>query len=169
MTGTNTVRQPPAWLDGGQAPTDDFKMDPRCRCIGRQEYFDESVEALEICQSLCVRCPMFQDCVRWTLDNFDRQPYFIYAGMTANVRHKINDGEMDFYDWRQEWHRNAHLAKRARKILKNKLGKRTRKDAELPPCPYCRSPKVQRNGRTPTDKQRYRCGNCRFSFYQEAL
>jgi hypothetical protein len=171
VTGTNTERQPPQWLEGGRRPiNDDFKADPRCRCIGRQEYFDESVEALEVCQSLCVRCSLFQDCTRWTLENYERQPFFIYAGMTASVREKIWMGAVEYYDWRREWHKRYHLAKRARKALKTKLGKRTRKDAELPPCPYCRSPRVHRNGRTPDkSKQRYRCNNCRFSFYQEAL
>jgi len=167
-----TRRRTPIWVRG-QA-TDDFLADQRRPCIGRDEYFQESLEALEVCQGLCVRCPVFQDCTRWTLANYDRQPYYIFAGLTQDVRGRIHAGIEVYYDWRQEW-RKAHLTQRiaARKLRENYQAgerKRARAKAEMPPCPHCgERATVFRNGRQANkpDRQRYHCRTCNKNFLEE--
>jgi|SRR6516162_10185182 len=170
------TRRVPLWVRG--RATDDFLEDPRRLCIGREEFFQETLEALEVCQGLCVRCPVFQDCTRWTLVNYDRQPYFIFAGLTQDVRGRIHAGIENYYDWRQDW-RKAHLSERiaARKLRQNyKAGerKRTQAKVEMPPCPYCdQRDMVCRNGRQVNivlpDRQRYHCRTCNRNFQGEEL
>jgi len=171
-TGTTRRRQPPLWLKGGRRPiTDSFKRDPRCGCIGKRDlYFDDSMEALAVAQSICARCPLFQDCTRWTLDNLDGLEYGIFAGLTPHVRSKIADGE-PYYDWRREWSR-AHYARKLVRARGRKypLGTTSRRRA-VPVCVYCGSDaSVWRNGRNAArTHQRYRCADCRKGFIGEEL
>ena len=153
---------------------DSFKADDRRPCIGRHEYFDDTIEALAVCQSLCVTCPVFQDCTRWTLANYDRQPYFTFAGMNERVRARINTGE-PYYDWRRDWNRRYYTrrkaAKSSRTRYKSGRGKRAQARAEMPPCPICLSHMtVTRYGRDQTTNcQRYHCATCKKTFKGEPL
>jgi len=105
---------PPLWIT---APaTEDFKSDPRCRCIGKQHlYFDDSIEALAACQALCASCPLFQPCTRWTLQNYKLQPFGIFAGLTEHVRARIFYGAEEWYDWRTDWRQRY-----AKKLIKRR-------------------------------------------------
>jgi len=142
-------------------------------CIGhRDTYFDDSLEALEIAQSLCVRCPLFQDCTRWTLS----QPFHyledgIFAGLTPVVRMRILTGKVEYYDWRREWNRRHFARKRARQRLRQVRGKRRAGKTVMPPCATCGSTdNVCRNGMNgPRTRQRYRCTDCQATFYGEEL
>lgn len=163
------TRRTPLWAFG-QA-TSDFLDDSRRPCVGRHEYFQESLEALEVCQGLCVTCPVFQDCTRWTLANYDRQPYYIFAGLTQDVRGRIHAGLESYYDWRKDWHR-THLTERvaARKLRASyQAGERKRAKAktEMPHCPHCgHQDTVCRNGlqEDRQHRQRYHCRTCDKNF-----
>lgn len=156
----------PLWIRGRS--DDSFKADDRRPCIGRHEYFDDTIEALAVCQSLCVTCPVFQDCTRWTLSNYDRDPYFIYAGLTQDVRGRIHAGLESYYDWRKDW-RRTHLTERvaARKLRASYLAgerKRAKAKTEMPHCPHCdHQDAVRRNG-FQDGHQRYHCRTCNKAF-----
>lgn len=166
------TRHTPLWVRGRS--DDSFKTDLRRPCIDRHEYFDTTIEALAVCQSLCVTCPVFQDCTRWTLENYDRQPYFTYAGMPEQVRARINAGE-PYYDWRREWNKRYWTGRKTAKAYRLRSrsgqGKRAQAKAEMPPCPLCLTHlAVTRYGRDQTTNcQRYHCADCRKTFQGESL
>ena len=175
------TRRTPLWVRGRLDP--DFDLDPRRACLtptGRvnELYFDDTIEALAACQAICVRCPVFRDCTRWTLANYEDFPYGIFAGMTEDVRRRIHQSKEVYYDWRQEWNRR-HLNERiaARKLRENyQAGERKRAQAktEMPLCPFChQQATVSRNGRQVnlvlSDRQRYHCRTCNRNFLGEEL
>jgi hypothetical protein len=167
------TRRTPLWIRGRS--DDSFKADLRRPCLDRHEYFDNSIEALAVCQSLCVNCPVFQDCTRWTLANYDRQPYFTYAGMSERVRARINAGE-PYYDWRRDWNKRhrRYTKRRADEIYRVRYrsgrSKRAQAKAEMPPCPICLNHlTVNRSGRDRDSHQRYHCTSCKKTFQGEQL
>jgi hypothetical protein len=148
----------PLWVRGRPSP--DFLSDPRRQCIGKWElFFEESIEALEACQALCLKCPLFQDCTRWALTH-DLE-FGIFAGLTPGVRAKIHAGT-PYVDWRRGW------KQRQRRTPK---GKRTKGQAEKPPCVHCGcQDKIVRYGRSrESNRQRYLCRICRKTFLGEEL
>ena len=170
-----TTRQPPLWLRGEVSTN--FHDDPRKMCRGkRDQFFDESIEGLAACQALCVVCPLFRDCTRWTLSQPVRDLEFgIFAGLTPHVRAQIASGKVEYYDWRQDWHRYHYTKKlaaaKSRQIYKTGRGKAVRTRLSMPPCAYCDDPAgVVRYGRArETSQQRYRCRSCRKTFLGERL
>jgi hypothetical protein len=141
-------------------------------------YFDEGIEALATCQSICVRCPVFRDCTRWALANYENLEYGTFAGLTQDVRRRIYQGKETYYDWRQEWNRRHWKARLAAKTLRERYlaGERKRSLAktDMPPCPLCdQQDYVSRNGRQThrgqPDRQRYHCRNCNRNFQGEEL
>jgi hypothetical protein len=171
----------PLWVRGTIAP--DFFSDPRRACLtptGRPNdlYFDDSIEALAACQAICVTCPLFQDCTRWTLANYPDLPYGIFAGLSEHVRARINAGATQYYDWRREWNNRYYNGRKTqaaqRRLLRSGNGKRHRGKADMPPCPHCgQTEHVCRNGRsinvTRPDRQRHRCTDCQKNFVGEEL
>lgn len=148
----------PLWVRGRPSP--DFLSDPRRMCMGKWElFFSESVEALEACQSLCLKCPLFQDCTRWALTR-DLE-FGTFAGLTPGVRVKIRAGT-PYYDWRRGWNQRNR---------RKPPGKRSRGRGEMPPCVNCETPdKVVRYGRSrESNRQRYWCRTCRKTFLGEQL
>jgi len=88
-------------------------------CIGHRDlFFQESIEALAQCQGLCVKCPLFQDCTRWTLANYEALEFGIFAGLTEQVRARIFYGAEEYYDWRRDWHRSNYTRKLVRRAYK---------------------------------------------------
>jgi hypothetical protein len=157
-------------------PTDLFKRDPRCMCIDHQDiYFSEKWEDFARCQALCVQCPLFKDCTRWTLANYPDLPFGTFAGMHQDLRARIYSGREDYYDWRQDWNRREYVRKVSRAVNRRNqrqgVSKRARKTEELPPCPLCEcSEAVTRWGRDrETNRQLYRCVDCRKQWRGEEL
>lgn len=111
------TRRTPLWSRG--RVSGQFLSDPRRMCLGHeQEYFGETLEALAICQSLCVKCPVFEACTRYALF-YAGEPGMtdgIWAGLTPHVRAKITREENPepYYDWRREWNRKNYTRIRAR-------------------------------------------------------
>jgi hypothetical protein len=174
------TRRTPLWVRGQLDP--DFINDPRRACItptGRPNeiYFDDSIEALAACQAICVRCPVFRDCTRWTLGNYHNLEFGTFAGLTEQIRRRIYEDKEIYYDWRQEWNRRHWSERLAAKTLRDnyRAGQRKRgSKAEMPPCPYCeQQDNVARNGRQANsvlpDRQRYHCRACNRNFQGEEL
>jgi hypothetical protein len=175
------TRRTPLWVRGQLDP--DFINDPRRACItptGRlnEIYFDDTIEALAACQAVCVRCPVFRDCTRWTLGNYDNLEYGTFAGLTQDVRRRIYQGKEIYYDWRQEWNRRHWKARLAAKTLRENYRagqrKRSRSKDGMPLCPFCdQRASVSRNGRQTNsvlpDRQRYHCRTCNRNFLGEEL
>jgi predicted RNA-binding Zn-ribbon protein involved in translation (DUF1610 family) len=129
------------------------------------------IQALADAQAICARCPVFQDCTRWTLANYPNLEFGIFAGLTPSVREKLWNGDIDYYDWRQDWAKRwyvTHRAQlRAKRLLEAGQGKRAQAKANMPVCPHCgQNSTVCRNG-TVRNKQRYRCTDCNKNFSQE--
>lgn len=169
----------PLWVHGVLDP--DFALRGAClTSTGRPNeiYFDDTLEALEACQAICVRCPVFRDCTRYTLGHYNDLEFGIFAGLTADVRRRIHQGRETYYDWRQDWTRRHWRERLAVKKLKEqyKAGdrKRSRSKDGMPPCPFCEGRDcVFRNGRQvnsvlPT-RQRYHCRACNRNFQGEEL
>jgi len=164
----------PLWYRGRATP--DFLDSGRCACIGKRDlYFDESIEALAACQAICVTCPVFQACTRWTMQQhrLGKLEFGIFAGLTPHVRDKIVEGKEPYYDWRREWNRRNYVPRIAadvsRRAYKAGRGKRMQAKAEMPLCPFCGvRNRVCRYGRD-RDRQRYRCYTCRLSFLGEEM
>jgi hypothetical protein len=171
----------PLWVRGEATP--DFMDDSRRACItptGRPNdlYFDDTLEALAATQAICVTCPLFQDCTRWTLANYPDLPYGIFAGLNEHVRTRINAGTEQYYDWRQDWNRRYYSGRMAqatwKRLRRSGNSKRHQSKATVPPCPYCEQTEhVCHNGRsvnaTRPDRQRYRCTTCKRNFLGEEL
>jgi hypothetical protein len=163
----NPRRRPPLWIRG--KPTDEFLADPRRRCIGKGDlYFDNSPDALAACRTLCAKCPLFQDCTRWALANFESIQFYTVAGMSQHVRARIHAGLVEYYDWRPDWRRATGLAMT---YYKRGSGKLAQAKQEMPPCDRCESPvAVTRYGRDRrTGRQRYQCKRCDVRFLGEEL
>jgi|SRR5215831_9827100 len=117
----NPKRRPPLWLRGRYNRS--FLEDPRRQCIGKRDlFFDDSIEALAACQALCVKCPVFQDCTRWALANYDALEFGTFAGLSEQVRRRIAEGVEEYYDWRRNWHRTNYI----RKLAKRKYRERSK-------------------------------------------
>lgn len=173
------TRRTPLWVRGVLDPN--FTLQGACITpTGRvnELYFDDSIEALEACQAICVRCPVFRDCTRWTLSNYENLEFGTFAGLSEHVRKRIYQGRETYYDWRQDWTRRHWkerlAAKRLREGYRAGDRKRTRSKGEMPPCPFCEGHDcVFRNGRqarrTLPDAQRYHCRICNKNFLGEEL
>lgn len=175
-------RRIPLWVRG--QVTTDFLDDPRRACItptGRYNdlFFGETIEALETVRNqFCGVCPLYRDCTRWILANYEDLPYGIYAGLSEETRKRIFEGKERYYDWRPEWHKRYFSAMKAaaaqKSMIRSGQGKRQIGKADMPPCPHChQSEKVCRNGRSTNqhapDRQRYRCMDCKKNFLGEEL
>lgn len=173
IAGMNVIRIP-LWYRGYATP--DFLDDPRRGCIGKRDlYFDESIEALAACQAICVLCPVFQDCTRWSMEQhrLGNLEFGIFAGLTPHIRDKIVAGQKAYYDWRREWNRHHYVhriaADSSRRAYRAGRGKRKQAKAEMPRCVRCDSrERVCRYGREGSH-QRYRCYACRLSFLGKEL
>lgn len=165
------TRRTPLWV--GIRPTADFLDDPRRGCMtpnGRVNnlFFGEAIEDLAACQAICVRCPVFRDCTRWTLANYDALEFGIFAGLNEHLRERLHAGVEQYYDWRQDWIRKYYSTARAKRLLRAGLGKRAQAKEEMPPCPRCGAESVVRNGRQGR-YQRYHCHGCNRNFQGERL
>lgn len=172
------TRRTPLWVHGRLDPY--FAAQGAClTSTGRPNdlYFDDSLEALAACQAICVRCPVFRDCVRFSLRNYPDLEVGIFAGLTADVRKRIYQRKEVFYDWRQDWNKRHWTERLAAKKLREqyKAGerKRARSKGDNPPCPFCeQQAPVARNGRqanSVTTRQRYHCKSCNRNFLGEEL
>jgi len=175
------TRKTPLWVRG--APSPDFWDDPRRGCAtptGRPNdlFFGDTIEDLAACQAICVICPLFQDCTRWTLANYSDLSDGIFAGLTEQVRARINAGIEPYYDWRREWNKRYWSGRKAqaaqKRLLREGNGKRSQSKAVMPPCPHCHAnDRVCMNGRSTNakraDRQRYRCTGCQRNFVGEEL
>jgi hypothetical protein len=169
-------RRTPLWVRGTISP--DFVNDPSRGChtpTGRPNnlFFDDSIEALAACQAICVTCPVFRDCTRWTLANYQDLPFGIFAGLSEHVRARIHAGTEQYYDWRRDWNRRYYSGRKAqaaqRRLLRSGEGKRRRSKDTMPPCPHCgQTDHVCLNGRSINakrpDRQRHRCTDCKKNF-----
>jgi uncharacterized protein YbaR (Trm112 family) len=175
LTTTNPDNhKPPLWVYGGAKPaTDDFKRNPRCNCIGRQEYFfSDDLSYRAIAQSLCATCPMLHPCTRWTLENFLFLPDGIFAGMDYEWRARIYSGKETYWDWAKGFNRARKLTRaNYRKREQMGMAKRDQRLIEIPLCPRCQhNQDVVRRGRDKaTDRQQYACTTCRRSFLGEEI
>lgn len=163
---------PPLWLYGGK-PTDDFKRDGRCNCIGKRDYFfSDDLSDQAIATKLCAECPLLHPCTRWTLHNFELLPDGIFAGMTFDRRLRIYEGREKYWDWAKEFSYPAKAARAASRTRERKgVRKRDQLRIEVPLCKGCGSNQyVSRSGRNKThNKQRYLCTWCGHYFLGEEL
>lgn len=131
----NTTRhrlyRDPWWLHEGD-PNDESFLECHDRpCIGRWNlYFSKELVDVARCRQLCSNCPVFEDCVRWTLAHFDLIEFGTVAGMSEQQRRRIDEGTERFKDWRRHWSRHryveiiarAHTKRNAvRRIYKRRL------------------------------------------------
>lgn len=173
------TRRTPLWVHGRLDPY--FAVNGAClTSTGRPNeiYFDDTIEALEACQAICVRCPVFRDCTRYSLTHYNDLEFGIFAGLTAGVRKRIHEGKEVYYDWRQDWNKRHWAEKLAAKKLREQYRagerKRAKSKEDMTPCPFCeQQDTVSRNGRQPRsmqpDRQRYHCRGCNRNFLGEEL
>jgi hypothetical protein len=173
----------PLWYRGEASP--DFMDSGRQACMiegGRINnlFFGEDIEALAGSQAICVRCPVFRECTRWTmyLSRLGLLEFGIFAGLTPEVRERLNAGVDRYYDWRPAWNRRyslRHLAEhKTKQLRKQGRGKRLQSKDNMPPCPYChQTGTISLNGRSTSrsqpDRQRYRCTDCHRNFLGEEV
>jgi hypothetical protein len=79
-----------------------------------------NIKTINAARDVCRDCPLYDQCVAYWLPRYDEQPHGILFGYTERQRRLINDGHMEYRDWRQD----------GRLITKSQLGALEKKALE---------------------------------------
>ncbi len=154
----------------------DERWRQKSACVGMTDvFFATGGEALKKCRSICAQCSVFEECLNWSIGNYDDAESGVFAGLTMHARERIVSGQRPWIDWRIELGvklkrpaqpkysqaelKIRHKAKLARERMVN----------ERPPCPTCGGKDLNKDGKNKHGDQRWLCFPCRKRFVAAAI